>query len=920
MAPSKKGKANAGKASTSKANAAKGNAGKMNTARANTAKTNAVKANTDKANTNKRGRQVDDSEKIDMPPAKKQTVANNVGPQPDESNSVSSLISSQPRIPEVVDLDDEESIQRFINPKPKKIGRIKPMLKPVGEFPRFNDGDVTIELVERTSKFTYQLHGNILGRASSWFEKVLHLNMVGLEPDPVMIANHAVAGMLWARFELEYCPKLKLHILARRSIGYIKEEDQNYGAPKKLAPAPTDVEDDLNAETHLTPLPQMLQAVESVNVVSAAQIPGHPVTGDDDGALRDLHDPVVEEEAVATESSVLVFSKVSETNTITEELEPDADVVMVDTSPNGLEITKGMAGEKFDQTAQDQLSTRKNEPSTSVLAQATEEHPSAEEEMLADGSVTDQKQDNDITRSVEAVAEDHPTIESEPPSSLASDPTIEDPVVKKKVSPCLDTIREAEATVMYDGSATPPNIDSTKEGLDIENKMSDDDVIMGHSFDVISLGAIKGLVEEHHAHHIYKNPAIQDDSIGCPSSLCIPQGDSPYEEIPKGDMSSKPTNSRLIRQSSSSKDDQREPPVSETEENSIKGHNKSVLADSGQPTATNNESGLQLQTQERQPISDKFEQSSTPVLAVPTLLADNVKAISIIESDKPSAETLLAYNNLFLIYYSRAPVIDSQDIDVAFQQSHLLIEVARLYGSIPLVRPYINSALMLFGRDLYIAITADPPCWIQLSMYLESAPIFQESLIHIVANYPYWPWPSLKLDELYDPIFEIIEQKTNVFVTSKENVNRKLFSNVIRDAEVFSRPINKDSFDTWFVEQYWRDWFAKSMAKANKSSDDGKKCARGKVYREIYKSGETYLPTILVLDAVEACRSKDFSTKSKRQGIEQDLKTLKDFAQNEVQALCANHSMLSVEDVGIDYLTCIKVEHNELPWVKSKGN
>ncbi|KAH6719837.1 hypothetical protein BKA61DRAFT_459699, partial [Leptodontidium sp. MPI-SDFR-AT-0119] len=125
----------------------------------------------------------------------------------------------------------------------------------------------------------------------------------------------------------------------------------------------------------------------------------------------------------------------------------------------------------------------------------------------------------------------------------------------------------------------------------------------------------------------------------------------------------------------------------------------------------------------------------------------------------PSTETLLAYNNLFLIYYSQAPAIDSQDIDIALQQSELLIKVARLYGSITLVRPYINSALMLFGRDLYMAVMADPPRWIQLSMYLESAPIFQEAIIHIVANHPYWPWPTVKLDELYDPVFEIIEQK-----------------------------------------------------------------------------------------------------------------------------------------------------------------
>lgn len=670
--------------------------------------------------------------------------------------------------------------------------------------------------------------------------------------------------------------------------------------------------------------------MESVNVVSEAQPLGLPVTGGGDGRLGDLHDPIVEETAVRTESSILAASKVFLVDTVTENPNPDGDIVMADTSANGLEVTEEMAREGTSQTAHDQLSATENESSTSVLAPTTEEHPTAKK-MLVGGSVTDQSPQRALTRSLEEAVENHPTMENKPSSSLVSDPAIEDPVVKKEASPCSDTIREVEpepeATVMHDGSATPPNIDAAKNGFSIKNKSSGEDVVMGHGSDVTSLGAMEELVDKHHAHHDCKKLATQDDSARCSSFLSIPQGDGPSEEeISKGDMPSKPTNSRLTRQSSSNKDGYCEALVSEIKANSVKGHSKYVLANAGQPSATKNESGLPLETQEKQRTSDNLEESTinneqylTPVLAVPTLPADNIKSVSVVESDKPSTETLLAYNNLFLIYYSQAPAIDSQDIDIALQQSELLIKVARLYGSITLVRPYINSALMLFGRDLYMAVMADPPRWIQLSMYLESAPIFQEAIIHIVANHPYWPWPTVKLDELYDPVFEIIEQKTNVFVTLKEKANRSLFSNVIRDVEVFSRPISRESFDTWFVEQYWRDWFAKSMAKANTSSEDAQKCARGKVYREIYKSGEAYLPTILVLDAVEACRSKDFSTKSKRQGIEQDLKTLKEFAKNEVQALCVNHSMLFVEDAGIDYLTCVKVEHNELPWAKSDG-
>ncbi|PVH87013.1 hypothetical protein DL98DRAFT_406463 [Cadophora sp. DSE1049] len=279
-----------------------------------------------------------------------------------------------------------------------------------------------------------------------------------------------------------------------------------------------------------------------------------------------------------------------------------------------------------------------------------------------------------------------------------------------------------------------------------------------------------------------------------------------------------------------------------------------------------------------------------------------------------------AYYNLFLTYYSRPPLLHTQDIGAALRQSELLIDVARMYGSIPIVRPYINSALMNFGRGLYMAIMTDPPRWIHLAFYLESTPIFKEGVIHIVGSHPYWPWPTLEADELLSPVAELLDKKLDIFIALKESVNKALFSNEVRDVEVFSRALNKDDFDTWFVVQYWRDWFAQSLAKANKASDVGQKCVRSKVYRDLGRSGDAYLPTILVLDAVEACRSKDLHAKSKRQGVEQDLKTLKDFARKAVEPLCANYSMLSVEDAGIEHLTCINVEDNELPWLKSNGN
>ncbi|KAH7360710.1 hypothetical protein BKA65DRAFT_577641 [Rhexocercosporidium sp. MPI-PUGE-AT-0058] len=1000
MAPAKKGKANASKATTGRASA-----GKAVTVRLNPGKANAVKPKT-----GKRGRQVEEFEKTDDPPAKKKSIAKTGNQQPKRSNSVSSLSSDQPPTRHVVDLEDDESVERFIRPKAESVKEIyampqpileiaiKPIHKPGIGFPRFRDGDVIIQLGSGQSKYMYQLHGSVLGRASSWFEQLLGHSFAVIEPDAVLAANHPVVGMLWARFELKYCPEMKMHVLARSAFTYAKKTEY-LPILKQSTTAPIEIEDDLNSEVQLDHSPQTLFK-ESIKA-RAFEL---PLSGGEYGGLGDLRDPVLEENPLEATPSISAPRKLFEADTVADTQEPDSNIAMAGTGAGGLEVAEEMKREDPGANAQDQLPARNNESSTLVSAPALKEYPFIGQEMLDNEVALVQISDAPVARDSNGATETQLVTTEEPVPKESATPfhteAMEETPVIKQEKPDDVTMSESSGTISaitierineidraeldyavvptkeedFIEIGTPPKQEDTDgsvgscakfvvvveeingidhaELVDAKFTKKEEDfadvaglakqectegpicaketaIEMRHVESTIYPGFNKAQTEENVAWSGYARDGCEKPASDNPSGSSLPslpQGDGPSDDkILNINMSSKLISSQLTRQQASSTDNHHAPPVPGTKEKLAENHNKSNLISSPQPRATKSKSVPAPAIQESQCTSGNAEKSTitdipapAQVLAVPTFPANSQAPLP--DTDKPSAELLLAYNNLFLIYYGRHPVIDNQDIGVALQQTELLIEVARVYGSVLLIRPFVNSALMLFGRELYMAVMADPPRWIQLSVYLESAPIFQEALLHIVANHPYWPWPTLQLDELFDSVLDLIVQKTNVFVKLKEDVNRSLFSNVIRGVEVFSRPMDKDSFDAWFVEQYWRDWFGKSMAKANKSSEDGQKCARGKVYRELYKGGETYLPTILVLDAVEACRSKDLSSKSKRQGVEEDLKTLKDFAQKEVKAVCANYSMLSVEDVGIDYLTCIKVEHNELPWVKSEAN
>jgi hypothetical protein len=57
-------------------------------------------------------------------------------------------------------------------------------------------------------------------------------------------------------------------------------------------------------------------------------------------------------------------------------------------------------------------------------------------------------------------------------------------------------------------------------------------------------------------------------------------------------------------------------------------------------------------------------------------------------------------------------------------------------------------------------------------------------------------------------------------------------------------------------------------------------------------------------------------TKADKAVIEEDLKMIKTFAQTHVQELCVNNSMLSVEEAGIEHLTCAKVDDIDISWIK----
>jgi hypothetical protein len=282
----------------------------------------------------------------------------------------------------------------------------------------------------------------------------------------------------------------------------------------------------------------------------------------------------------------------------------------------------------------------------------------------------------------------------------------------------------------------------------------------------------------------------------------------------------------------------------------------------------------------------------------------------------PPLELCEAYNNLFLIFYSKFPVISTTSISIALKQCEALISIAKPLGTVSVIRPYLGNAIARFGKQLYMAIVAEPFRWLELSMILESAAIFKESMIHIVGTYipgPEGPGGQINLPaDIPQFVRDLIIYKVRQLDQQRMDVNERLFSSsiVIDSKTVTFSFVDTAVFSTWLVVQIWRDWFCRQIAGVHLNPQK-----TGQLYRILAKSGDAYLTTAAVKAVIEKIRDP---VKVELDELREDLELLKKFAQEAVKELCVNNSMVDVQEAGIYYLTCTRTMDEELPWFETE--
>ncbi|EKD20543.1 hypothetical protein MBM_01225 [Drepanopeziza brunnea f. sp. 'multigermtubi' MB_m1] len=793
---------------------------------------------------------------------------------PKESKKQNNLIS------EVIDLDQiehEKPYREQLHRKPEV--RIKKVPPPTGKFPLFTDGDVIIHLECKGWLSTYQLHSSTLVHASAWFGETVDLDMSMLEADPVRGAKMQKRYKIKARYELKVNPDLKVYLLKRGSFTYFNEQ-----VPSRLGSSKAGPQKSLGQA-----LQAKMPASDAAVKKSISQSAALEVIDED----KHTHQPVIKDGVSEISRSA---GEPSEAKKIAESVD----------KPEQPTIPKSVTDMARLSISESPVNVGSCDASSSF-----EGKPIEKEEVTTNSAL-------DIdTAMVDNCGE------STNVHALASD-TVESASVKSDNDTTMTDIPE----------------DTVPEGNDTHMSLP----IIGKPMEACGSGMDSALKEVATSTTLSPTARSQIAASLTTDTPALASEDAVTTEPPAlGPMSAEPENTDVHVPAPASAMDGNA--VAEKEKLSEKEHVDTEKS-SALPAATAKEQLPQSSTPAG-PVQPTSQSQGTAEAESPKSTAIAIKG-RIVKSPRGVTKFAMATNhfvarplairsghdfafahhNLFLAYYNLPLTISTVDIDFALDHAELLIDVARLYGSIPMVRSHITSALMNFGRDLYLAIMHDPPRWMQLAYYLESAPIFREGLIHAVGSYGWWPWSSFHPPEMFAQTIEVMNRKLSELEALRSAAADSLDAAQLQvgDVDLTADSLTAATADIWSVGQQWKSWFNGALAEAdskapqsNPNLEHTRRLDHAGVYRLILKGGDAYLPLEEVLDRIEAIKPDGAKVPSKGREVERTLKTMKDYAQEQVAALCVNNSMLPVEEVGIDYFTCINLKDSEMPWVKPRG-
>jgi hypothetical protein len=306
------------------------------------------------------------------------------------------------------------------------------------------------------------------------------------------------------------------------------------------------------------------------------------------------------------------------------------------------------------------------------------------------------------------------------------------------------------------------------------------------------------------------------------------------------------------------------------------------------------------------------------------------------DSEMPRIDWPKAYERFFRMVAGKKYGISKQDLEIALPHIQGVVQVAQRYGAVDAVKSTFTDLLLGYveNRTLYSTISKWPAHCLNIGIALENRLVYDEAFKHLVgesANFKEGkPFPDLP-----DDVQVIVKRRSCELYAMRRDVEDKLMLMTLPGTQKSrsSRPQSPPEYPSQYVSQHdqrtaydtvniFRDWITWHIGHLRNETraepepfylcDHADGCTHvAGFYQTI--AGQDYLDPDEVYDNFDSHYKSARNCVTELEAVRTSLEGLKDTAGSYVEKL--SESTLHLADrSGLRYLTCVKVEAEDVPW------